>query len=544
MANLVPESELHYRFTESQDWFSGNKPQWRALFTLITSPTPRALEIGSWEGRSAVFTLTELCKAQGSLVCIDHFDAFETEAGRQRFDKITHNLKVTGFKHRILPQFSVPALMKLLKEASHEPDPGFDWIYIDGSHEASDTFLDGELAWRLARKGSVVVFDDYRWDAQPSDSAHHPKRGIDSFMQLHKGEYNIILGTKDGEYQMVLHKTVDMRIGFAFEGASEDQVHKEIPRDHPINVALAIDSAYAMPASVTILSAANATAGRMTFYVLDCGLTPSDINRLQLSIPKHRSEVTLVFLKAPDSGITHELGPVWSKFDLMQVLPVERALYLDADILVRKDLRPLWSTDLQYKPIAAAPDVGHPYGHPSTRGSQRFLYFNAGVILMDLARVRLIKKDIDRTTRKMKDSFFKDQDALNIIFRGKWVELSLKWNASGVGTYADIPHPDREQLRLGDMTDPSIVHFTGPLHPPMSHVINPWVQPYVAKPWGYAGAPGHPYAAEWWRTLQETGWKDWKGSADYEEMRKSQSDRARVMGIESFEEALRNATVA
>ena len=30
-------------------------------------------------------------------------------------------------------------------------------------HEANDTFLDGELVWRLARKGAMVIFDDYEW---------------------------------------------------------------------------------------------------------------------------------------------------------------------------------------------------------------------------------------------------------------------------------------------------------------------------------------------------------------------------------------------
>jgi lipopolysaccharide biosynthesis glycosyltransferase len=142
----------------------------------------------------------------------------------------------------------------------------------------------------------------------------------------------------------------------------------------------------------------------------------------------------------------------------------------------------------------------------------------------------------------MKDSYFKDQDALNVIFRNEWLELSLGWNASGLGTYANMPHPDRDHLRLGEMNDPYIVHFTGPLHPSMAHVINPWVQPYVAKPWGYAGAPGHPYAAEWWDILRGTGWKNWKESDGYVEMRKIQTERANVEGTKALEDAVRKST--
>jgi 2-keto-3-deoxy-L-rhamnonate aldolase RhmA len=44
-----------------------------------------------------------------------------------------------------MSEFSFPALMKLLTEEMESDDPGFDWIYVDGSHEADDTMLDGEL---------------------------------------------------------------------------------------------------------------------------------------------------------------------------------------------------------------------------------------------------------------------------------------------------------------------------------------------------------------------------------------------------------------
>lgn len=529
-------SPKRYRFTETQDWFSGHIPLWRELFAQIISPAPRALEIGSWEGRSAVFTLTELCSDHGSLVCIDHFDGFRTEAGRERYAKVIHNFGLTGRPHRVLPQFSVPALMTLLQEATRESSPGFDWIYVDGSHEASDTLLDGELVWRLARKGSIIVFDDYRWERELPSSPHHPRRGIDAFMTLHAGEFEVISGTNEGEYQMILRKTVEMNIGFAFEGATSERVYAEL--GWGINVAMASDSEYAMPTAVAITSAIEATPGRITFYILDCGLTTTDTTRIQESMPADRPDATLVFLPLSASGLARQMGPIWAKFDLFKVLPVERALYLDADILVRKDLRPLWSTDIGSNMIAAAPDVGHPFGHPSVAKADRFPYFNAGVILIDLACTRSIIDELYQTAQAMKDSHFKDQDALNVAFRGRWYELSLKWNASGMGTYAEIPTSDRSVLRLAEMADPSIVHFTGPLHPSMDHVINPWVQPYVAKPWGYAGAPGHPHAAEWWNMLKKTAWASWKGSPEYKEMKRLQSDKARQVGLKKFEDTL------
>ncbi|KIK71957.1 hypothetical protein PAXRUDRAFT_22583, partial [Paxillus rubicundulus Ve08.2h10] len=179
-----------YEFTQSQDWFTSNISSWKNLFSLVTAQEPRVLEIGSWEGRSAVFLLSTLCSTGGELVCVDHFDLMGTAEGRERYRKITHNLALTGRPTRVLPQFSVPALYTLLQEEMNKDHgAGFDWIYIDGSHRADDTLLDAELAWRLARRGCVFIFDDYKWPEQPVESPYHPRRGIDAFLALHAGEY-------------------------------------------------------------------------------------------------------------------------------------------------------------------------------------------------------------------------------------------------------------------------------------------------------------------------------------------------------------------
>jgi len=64
------------------------------------------------------------------------------------------------------------------------------------------------------------------------------------------------------------------------------------------------------------------------------------------------------------------------------------------------------------------------------------------------------------------------------------------------GTYADAPARGRQTLNQEELLNPSIVHFTGPLHPTLAVVLDSYVQPYTSKPWGYAGAPGNPYKEE------------------------------------------------
>ncbi|KAF9066984.1 glycosyltransferase family 8 protein [Rhodocollybia butyracea] len=550
-------SSVQYQFTETQDWFSHNIPHWKALLPLVSSPRPRVLEVGSWEGRSAVFLLQDLTAANPEIVCIDHFDLFRTPAGRERFRKINHNLLLTKKPFRVLAQFSVPALMELLEQEILKEDPkvpdigaeneqsGFDWVYIDGSHEADDTFLDGELAWRLARKGAVVIFDDYLWDKEPEESTHHPKRGIDAFLELHRGEYTIL--TDPGHYQVALHKTSEMRIGFLVhpkESVSKDEgVPMRNLKDfgYGIHIALVIDSAYAMGAAVVILSTIEHTPGRITFYIVDCGTSPDDKQQLREILPPSRAQnVTIIFLPLLADSLGRELGPIWSKLDLAEILPVERVLYLDADILVRSSIEALWVTDLQGQSIAAAPDVGHPMGHD--QNGDRKLYFNAGVLLLDVSRMRSQSAELKQVGRMMKDSKFRDQDALNVFYADQWTRLSLTWNAQGLGTYARYPSSDRDLLRLLDPTmdtpNPAVVHFTGPVHPSLEEVLSLYVQPPTAKPWGYLGAPGHPFQAQWWEVVERTAWKGKKAQG---KKATEAADKALSEAIQKFGERVKDS---
>jgi len=497
---------------------------------LVGTSDPRILEIGSWEGRSATFLLTSpLCANGGSIVCIDHFDLFATQAGEERHAKILHNLSLTGRPFRVIEKFSVPGLMTLIEEATKGEIPGFDWVYIDGSHRADDTFLDAELAWRLANEGAIFIFDDYLWNVHPHNSPHHPKPGIDAFMRLHENEFEVI----SSSYQMALRKKTKMHIGFLME-SSKPVDTKADAFDYSVNVALVASASYAMPATVVIYSIAKHTSRRLAFYVIDCGLGADDKERMVLSVAEDPN-VSLVFIPLNNDGLGASLGPVLAKVDLIDLLPVERALYIDADILARGDVGRLWDTDLDGKLLGACPDVGHPLGHEEIgRGP----YFNAGVLLLDLTRIRGEVQKLKDVAKSMSSSKFVEQDALNVHFRGAWKSLSLEWNAQGLGTYAELQAADRETVKLHEMDNPILVHFTGPVSPSLPLVLNPHVQPCVSKPWGYAKARGHPYTEEWWTALKETPWSRWVESEEYRAWHDSERAKAKAQAVEEFDKVV------
>jgi hypothetical protein len=65
----------------------------------------------------------------------------------------------------------------------------FDFIYVDGSHQAPDVLADAFLSFRLLRENGVIAFDDYLWqEALPDgiDSIRCPKLAIDAFTNIHR----------------------------------------------------------------------------------------------------------------------------------------------------------------------------------------------------------------------------------------------------------------------------------------------------------------------------------------------------------------------
>ena len=176
----------------SEDWTSANFVIWSQIFAVHGGAFRTGLEIGSFEGRSAVFFLESF--PQIHLCCVDLFDyteeffpdrmALEADfRGGQRFDK---NLAKYRGRYEKVIATSAAAMAQFITEGRK-----FDFIYIDGSHYRDDVMVDAMLAWKLLSLNGVVIFDDYywQWDAPPKD---RPKDAIDYFVYSHLSELKIL----------------------------------------------------------------------------------------------------------------------------------------------------------------------------------------------------------------------------------------------------------------------------------------------------------------------------------------------------------------
>lgn len=195
---------MNYEFT--RDWFKTGEHVWPEIRKMM-SRNMYFLEIGSYEGRSTVWTIENMMNDGGDITCIDTWaggEEHESDDMRQvelRFDR---NVALAQEK---FPERNVIKMKKPSHMAMAELIGGgysYDFIYIDGSHQAKDVLTDSCMAWKALNKGGFLVWDDYLW-GHPRDVLHRPKAAIDAFMMLFGDEMQVVfLG-----YHMVVQKLVN-----------------------------------------------------------------------------------------------------------------------------------------------------------------------------------------------------------------------------------------------------------------------------------------------------------------------------------------------
>jgi predicted O-methyltransferase YrrM len=171
------------------DWFTHHIPTWNKwLVGYVGRPRIRALEVGSLEGRSAIWLLTNVLTGEESrLTCCDPWqeknrwleDSMETI--ERRFD---HNLHPFVDRVTKLKAHSLDGLIGLAGAGER-----FDIIYIDGDHYGPQVLTDAVLAFSLLCVGGVLIFDDYLWKADNVEV--FPKEAIDAFCHVFRQELKV-----------------------------------------------------------------------------------------------------------------------------------------------------------------------------------------------------------------------------------------------------------------------------------------------------------------------------------------------------------------
>jgi lipopolysaccharide biosynthesis glycosyltransferase len=239
------------------------------------------------------------------------------------------------------------------------------------------------------------------------------------------------------------------------------------------------------------------------FNVVIVGRTTEELDeeKLQRSLTRF-ANASLTFRKfAPPADLLLPLSPgahytidtytrVWLAEFFAET--VDRVLYLDADIVVVGSIASLWSTDLVGALMGAVDIPGSDQGVTRLGMRAEDGYFNAGVLLIDLARWRATKAEqtIIDYIQAYPERLEYDQDALNACFYRVTKRLDYKWNVIRPFFREPLALPLERSEIEAIRREALIIHFNG-----------------GSKPWSYFC--DHPRRDEYEKYLRMTEWRDY-----------------------------------
>ena len=164
------------------NWFQNTVP----FFERKCPATPlRVLQIGTYTGDA-----TEWLLINRDIVTIDDVDTWEGSE-EQQHESLDFNSVESYYDSRFANTSKIIKHKMTSDEFFNQNKKTYNFVYIDGSHTALQTALDGLNAFKVLELGGVMAFDDYGW-REGGKAFLEPKRGIDAFLSVCEGEVNVI----------------------------------------------------------------------------------------------------------------------------------------------------------------------------------------------------------------------------------------------------------------------------------------------------------------------------------------------------------------
>jgi lipopolysaccharide biosynthesis glycosyltransferase len=268
----------------------------------------------------------------------------------------------------------------------------------------------------------------------------------------------------------------------------------------PIHITCASNAGYIMPMTVMLSSLIDhfATDRELYIHILNSDATPQQRDDVEESVRLARPDSKLIHVKwykvelpafsCVKQTRRHTLD-VFSRYYAPYLIPetVERALYLDGDIILQADVSELFDSTAGSPALLHAiqsltiPWVSCPEGvfdYKELGIPAKAPYFNSGVMLMNLRQWRerdITNKLSEYVLRNGPDINEADQGALNALLWNEWVPLDQHWNAHSSLNVPEnrlqtgLSEEEWEHLRL----HPKLIHYTADKKPWMKGVVFP-----------------------------------------------------------------------
>jgi len=257
-----------------------------------------------------------------------------------------------------------------------------------------------------------------------------------------------------------------------------------------LNIVFATDGGYLQHLAVALASLLENNSG-MNVYVINNDISSTDWKRLEKLFVG--TDSYLIDAKIDDRQIENLITrsyftkATYYRLFIPDIVKGDRALYLDVDIVINGCIDDLYNTELSNTFLAAVDDLYiQNFYYLEMEHSAK--YFNSGVMLINLEYWRAYnvkEKVIEFIRRKPEVISFMDQDGLNSVINGNWLELHPQYNMhTGL-----LNKECAVDLQIKEAIDnPVIIHYTG-----------------SSKPWHFRN--NHPYKHLYWKYLRKTPYK-------------------------------------
>lgn len=261
-----------------------------------------------------------------------------------------------------------------------------------------------------------------------------------------------------------------------------------------IPVFFTIDNSYAPFLAVALHSAIRNASPHRQYKAFVLYQDVSEENRRRISaLAKPNFEIEFIPMQSGMESITDRMSnrlrcdyftlTIYFRLFIPTMFPeLDKAIYIDSDVVIPGDLAELYDLDLGENYIAACPDHSIEDVEPLVRytmeavGMEKGDYINSGVLLMNLKALR--EKEFDKHFLKLLNTYHldciaPDQDYLNALCRGRILYLPACWDA--------MPNDHKPPL-----ANAKIIHYN-----------------LFSKPWCYDGIQ---YGEEFWHYAEESGY--------------------------------------
>ena len=266
-------------------------------------------------------------------------------------------------------------------------------------------------------------------------------------------EVSLANGQASGLSDTATYKEFEMKRTLLNQLSIQEQKEKKA-------IVLAANYAYVEQVMTTIKSICYHNRS-IRFYLINSDFPNEWLKQLNKRLEKFDSEiincrVTSEQISRYKTDISYT---VFLRYFVADFVKEDKALYLDCDLVVTKNLDDLFATDLQDYPLAAIRD----FGGRAYFGRE---IFNAGVLLINNAlwkQENITQKLIDLTNEWHDKVDQADQSILNMLFKNKWLELDFDNNHIVIHErFANYRFPNGQEY-------PGIIHYLSERKPWQVH---------------------------------------------------------------------------